>query len=68
MLKYTIDNPHVRNDTICPLCRKRKDTGLVLCWPCHHKEKVENFDCYSQTTETIIEAREYLLERWNKAS
>lgn len=59
----TVDHPLVRSSYICPLCRNHKDQGLVLCWPCHRKEKAANGGCYSNTAETIIEAREYRLSR-----
>lgn len=29
-----MDYPLVRSIGTCPLCRKRKDAGLVACWSC----------------------------------
>lgn len=56
-----IDHPQVRNWTLCPLCRDQKDIGLVVCWPCHRKEKRRNHGAYSDAAETIIESLERFL-------
>ena len=29
-----MDRPNIRLSTICPLCCKAKDQGLLACWPC----------------------------------
>jgi len=34
----TVDNPHVRQDTSCPICLGRKDRGLVACWSCYREK------------------------------
>lgn len=36
MPTLTIDNPHVRNARLCPLCDGDKAQGLVACWPCYN--------------------------------
>ena len=30
-----LDYPEVRGQKVCPLCRKEKDAGLLVCWPCY---------------------------------
>jgi len=47
----TIDNPHIRQITTCPVCGGFKDKGLVTCWSCYrsHNLKYGNPRC-----ETII--------------
>jgi hypothetical protein len=54
---------HVRKLRVCPLCNKPKDTGLVLCWPCHNKEKEENDGCYSARTERILDTLDSFAEK-----
>lgn len=29
------DYPNIRASSLCPLCCKNKDTGLVTCWSCY---------------------------------
>jgi hypothetical protein len=31
-----LDYPYVRASDVCPLCRRYKDRGLIVCWPCYH--------------------------------
>lgn len=56
-----MDNPRVRNWTLCPLCKEPKDIGLVVCWPCHRAEKRRNNGGYSATAEHIIASFEQYL-------
>ncbi len=28
-----VDFPNVRASSLCPLCHRHKDAGLVVCWP-----------------------------------
>ena len=58
---------HVRQDSTCPLCLGIKDQGLVLCWPCHRKEKAANHGCYSDFAERRIAATEKLLRETEDA-
>ena len=58
---------HVRQDSTCPLCLGIKDCGLVLCWPCHRKEKAANHGCYSDFAERRIAATEKLLRETEDA-
>jgi len=57
MTTDTADEMMVRDDCTCPLCLGWKDTGLVLCWPCHHDEKRKHGGSYSVQTECLIRAR-----------
>lgn len=50
-------------DATCPRCLGVKDTGLVLCWPCHHDEKRWNGGGYSVFAERLIAARESQLRK-----
>jgi hypothetical protein len=34
-----MDYPLTRKSPTCPICRKSKDLGLVVCWPCHRRTK-----------------------------
>ena len=52
---------YVRADYTCPLCIGPKDTGLVLCWPCHRSEKRANGGGYSAFAERRIAATDKLL-------
>jgi hypothetical protein len=52
--EYTVDNPRVRCGFTCPLCYGPKDAGLVVCWPCHRNQELENDGCYSEDAETTI--------------
>lgn len=57
--------PHVRADNTCPNCSGTKDSGLLLCWPCHHGQKRFNDGAYSADCEMRIAARDADLEfRW----
>lgn len=38
MLKVAVDYPEVRGQEVCPLCRKEKDLGLLVCWDCYHSQ------------------------------
>ena len=33
-----IDYPEVRAQGVCPLCRKDKEAGLLVCWVCYRVE------------------------------
>ena len=55
----------VRADNTCPLCLGVKDKGLVLCWPCHRREKAANDGCYSAFAERRVAAREQFLAGGN---
>ena len=62
------DNPCVRASVVCPVCRKHKDMGLVLCWPCHRTAKAAHDGCYGAFIERRIAACERFLERqWGLA-
>jgi hypothetical protein len=47
--------PNIRNSVTCPNCQESKSIGLVLCWPCHHKQKHRNDGCYSKRVESKLE-------------
>lgn len=49
-----MDSPLVREMHTCPVCLGPKGKHLLLCWPCHHKEKLENDGCYSEKAERAI--------------
>lgn len=55
------DNPRVRLSKVCPVCGKAKQTGLVLCWPCHHTAKAAHDGCYGAFVERRIAACERFL-------
>ncbi len=57
------DNPNVRADNTCPGCNGTKESGLLLCWPCHHGQKRFNDGRYSAQCESRIAARESWLEQ-----
>ncbi len=42
----------------CPLCNRPKLKGLLLCWPCHQKQKERNDGDYSKATWAKIAALE----------
>jgi hypothetical protein len=50
-----MDYPHVRSSTACPLCRGRKEAGLVACWPCYRTSGLRDGNA---RTESIIERAE----------
>lgn len=50
-----IDHPKVRAYSRCVCCGGLKDAGLVLCWPCHHKQKARNDGDYSAYTKRAID-------------
>jgi hypothetical protein len=54
----TLDHPHVRQDTTCPLCGKAKDTGLVACWYCY---RVHDLRSGNPRAEGAIDRREIAL-------
>lgn len=56
----TVDNPHVRQDTSCPICLGRKDRGLVACWSCY-REKGLRYG--NGVAEAMIAEREAELRR-----
>ena len=46
--------PHVRAFRTCICCGKQKDVGLVLCWPCHSKQKSRNYGGYSKNINLAL--------------
>ena len=44
----------VRKHKVCVCCGKPKAEGLLLCWPCHHKEKQRCDGDYSQLVKNAI--------------
>lgn len=54
----TFDHPHIRNDSICPLCGGPKSKGLVACWRCYdiHELRYGN-----QEAEEALDLAEALL-------
>lgn len=52
----------IRELTVCPNCREKKDTGLILCWPCHHSQKRHNDGDYGKRLERKLAAMEQALE------
>lgn len=58
MTDIIVDHMHVRSMYTCPACSQPKDRGLLLCWPCHHKEKRIHDGCYSQRVELLLDALE----------
>jgi hypothetical protein len=48
----------VRATTICVGCNGHKDVGLVLCWPCHRKQKAANDGGYSKAIEAKLDQLE----------
>lgn len=57
------DNPFVRADGLCPHCGEAKTQGLLLCWPCHHKQKEHYDGDYGKLAKRQIAAREAFLEK-----
>lgn len=55
-----IDNPHVRDSLVCPLCHANKNPGLIACWPCYrsHGMKYGN-----PQAERIVAAAEATLAK-----
>ena len=56
------DYPNVRASFSCVCCGKIKTPGLVLCWPCHHAQKLHNDGDYYVKTKRRLAFREHSLE------
>ena len=56
-----MDNPRVRNVTVCPVCGGNKDRGLVVCWGCNARLKAEHGGAYGESAERAIALAERLL-------
>lgn len=56
-----MDYRRVRGNYTCPHCLGPKDLGLLLCWPCHHRETMDHKGRYSDETELEIVAMEDFL-------
>lgn len=54
----TVDNPHVRADQTCPLCRGHKDIGLLACWPCYRRSGLR---IASGESDSVISRRDAYL-------
>ncbi len=52
------DHPHVRACFVCVACGGSKDCELLLCWPCHHKQKSRNDGMYSNRVERDLDKLE----------
>lgn len=57
MTKSTNDYDKVRRLRTC-LCGDAKDEGLILCWPCHRREKRFNDGGYSAETLELLDTLE----------
>jgi hypothetical protein len=55
--------PHVRAQFTCVCCGGGKDRELLLCWPCHHKQKRQNEGGYSHRIESLLASLETRLRR-----
>ena len=53
--------PRVRAQYTCVCCGGPKDRELILCWPCHHKEKRMNDGSYSAAVEQALRDFELVL-------
>ncbi len=54
-----IDHPYIRAQTVCSLCKGKKDTGLVICWPCYRRHDMRNGgDVVANRLIAIAEAKE----------
>ena len=53
-----MDHEHVRRSFTCIRCNGIKDTGLLLCWPCHRAEKRDHDGGYSIEIEVALEVAE----------
>jgi ribosomal protein L37AE/L43A len=51
-------HPLVRALPVCPNCTHDKDSGLVICWPCHKLQKQHNKGGYSPRLEQKLDALE----------
>jgi hypothetical protein len=45
----------VRALAFCVCCKQPKQIGLLICWPCHRREKAANGGGYSAATQSKIE-------------
>lgn len=61
----TIDNPHIRNSTVCPLCDGYKPVGLVACWQCFRSEELSNGN---PDAESALDQREAALREGRAAA
>lgn len=55
-----LDYPKVRSGDVCPLCKQRKDSGLVACWQCYHARGLRYWN--AEAEDLIREAEEELSE------
>lgn len=53
-----VDHPKVRRSHTCVACGGPKDQNLLLCWPCHRREKRQNDYSYSEYIEHKLNAAE----------
>lgn len=53
-MRYQIDHPFVRREYRCPVCRKAKEPGCIVCWQCHN----EMDGCYGEAVETMLDELE----------
>lgn len=51
----TPDHSYVRAHWTCPLCLGSKDKDMLVCWPCHTRQKHLNGGCYSKDVEAKIQ-------------
>lgn len=58
-MRAELDYPYVRSSGVCPLCRKRKETGLVACWSCYSAYGLRHGNTEA---EVLIEQAETRLE------
>jgi hypothetical protein len=47
-----MDYPHVRSSGVCPLCRERKEVGLVVCWDCY---RAWNLRYGNEEADSVVE-------------
>jgi hypothetical protein len=64
----SLSNQHerVRALSFCVCCKGPKAQGLVICWPCHRREKNANGGGYSVETELRIDRLERSLAAADK--
>lgn len=53
--------PLIRQWFTCANCQGAKDKGLLLCWQCHHNQKMANDGTYSAKVERELANLERLL-------
>ena len=50
-----MDYPHLRRLAFCPWCGRRKDDGLVICWPCHRELKDQHRGTWGKEAERYLD-------------